>query len=103
MKAVHNYTLILIAALSATLGLAPFKAQAQTADQTGINPSQIVSGSISAGSYNITTTDGQDHTGTVTSHVDANGSGVVTSTDNQSGAVTISLVHDGLTTITTLH
>ena len=59
-----------------------------------INPSQITSGSVNSGIYDVKTTDGQTHTGFIDSHVDSSGNGVIQSWPD-GGPVTTTIVHDG--------
>jgi hypothetical protein len=59
-----------------------------------IDPSQISSGQINSGIYDINTTDGQSHTGFIDSRVDSSGNGIITSWPD-GGSVTTTIVHDG--------
>jgi hypothetical protein len=59
-----------------------------------VNPSQIQSGTVNNGVYDITLTDGTRQTGNIHSRLDARGNGSIVSWPD-GGPVTVTRVHNG--------
>jgi hypothetical protein len=59
-----------------------------------VNPSQIQSGTVNNGVYDITLTDGTRQTGNIHSRVDSKGNGTIVSWPD-GGPVTVTRVHNG--------
>jgi len=88
MKLKHIILAVLLPCISATLQL-----NAQVVGLP-VNPSQIQSGTVNNGVYDITLTDGTRQTGNIHSRVDSKGNGTIVSWPD-GGPVTVTHVHTG--------
>jgi len=88
MNLKHIILAVLFACLSATLQL-----NAQVVGLP-VNPSQIQSGTVNNGVYDITLKDGTRQTGNIHSRLDARGNGSIVSWPD-GGPVTVTHVHNG--------
>ncbi|MCX8493386.1 MAG: hypothetical protein ORN23_04050 [Chthoniobacterales bacterium] len=88
MNLKHIIPVVLLSCISATESI-----EAQVVGLP-VNPSQIQSGTVNNGVYDITLTDGTRQTGNIHSRVDSKGNGTIVSWPD-GGPVTVTRVHNG--------